>query len=77
MYSSGEDDSGAISNFGGSGLKYAKQSTAYMLVYIRESDWDRILCDSGKDDLVEHVRRRLEVSVFRAQNFPQELYLVA
>lgn len=57
----GEADPVTMSSFGGGGIKYAKQSTAYMLVYIRDSDWDRILCHSDKEDLVEHIRRRLEV----------------
>jgi len=42
------------------GLKYAKQSTAYMLVYIRDSDWDNISCRVGKEEIAEHIRTRLE-----------------
>lgn len=36
------------------------RSNAYMLVYVREADWDRILCPVGAEDIAEHVRRRLE-----------------
>ena len=39
----------------------AKQSTAYVLVYIRVSDWDRIICECGKEDISEPIRRRFEV----------------
>lgn len=35
-----------------------------MLVYIRESDWDRIMCNVGKDDISEPIRKRLEVFIF-------------
>eukprot|EP00803_Ostreobium_quekettii_P004318 evm.model.scf_1518.4 EVM.evm.TU.scf_1518.4 scf_1518:22440-34055(-) len=49
------------------GLKYAKQSTAYMLVYIRESDWDNISCPCKKEEIAEHIRTRLEEEGFRLE----------
>lgn len=36
------------SNFGGGEKGIAKHSSAYMLVYYRESDLDMILCDVGE-----------------------------
>jgi len=35
-------------------------SNAYMLVYIRDSDRDHILCDVTKDDIAQHLRERLD-----------------
>ena len=35
-----------------------------MLVYIRDSDWDRIMCPVAKDEIAEHLRERLDVSVW-------------
>lgn len=34
-------------------------SNAYMLVYVRESEWDSIMCDVTEDDISEHIRTRL------------------
>ena len=58
----GDEDKAITSNFAG-GVKYTKQSTAYMLVYIRVSDWDRIMCPADKDDISEPIRKRLEVCI--------------
>lgn len=41
-------------------FKFTKYSNAYMLVYIRVSDWERIMCDVTKDDIADHLRKRLE-----------------
>ncbi|RZC81915.1 hypothetical protein C5167_044494 [Papaver somniferum] len=35
-------------------------SNAYMLVYIRESDKDEIICDVGEKDITEHLRIKLK-----------------
>ncbi|KAI3906979.1 hypothetical protein MKW92_023595 [Papaver armeniacum] len=35
-------------------------SNAYMLVYIRESDKDEIICDVGEKDIAEHLRIKLK-----------------
>ncbi len=42
-------------------MRYGKHSNAYMLVYIRASEWPRIMCEVTKEDIVEHLRERLEV----------------
>ncbi|GIL82845.1 hypothetical protein Vretimale_8198 [Volvox reticuliferus] len=41
-------------------LKYAKFSNAYMLVYVRQSDWPTIMCDVTKEDIAKHLLDRLE-----------------
>ncbi|GLC41652.1 hypothetical protein PLESTB_000692700 [Pleodorina starrii] len=41
-------------------LKYAKFSNAYMLVYVRQSDWGTVMCDVTKDDIAKHLLDRLE-----------------
>lgn len=38
----GQDEPGTGYN---AGYKYTKFSNAYMLVYVRESDWNTIMCD--------------------------------
>ncbi|KAJ3333525.1 hypothetical protein HDU76_007055 [Blyttiomyces sp. JEL0837] len=74
-------------NFGGdapnpkTGVKSAKRFTnAYMLVYIRETDLDEILCPITQDDIPEHLRRRFEqermmVEQRRREKEEQHLYL--
>jgi ubiquitin carboxyl-terminal hydrolase 7 len=42
------------------GLKLTKLSNAYMLVYVRESDKDQIICDVSEKDIAEHLRVRLK-----------------
>ena len=34
-------------------------SNAYMLVYVRKSEWDSIMCEVTEDDISEHIRARL------------------
>ncbi|KAI3910726.1 hypothetical protein MKW92_029235 [Papaver armeniacum] len=38
----------------------AKNSNAYMLVYVRESDRDEIMCNVDENDIAEHLRIRLK-----------------
>jgi hypothetical protein len=38
-----------------------RYSNAYMLVYVRASDWGRIMCPVTKDDIAPYLRERLEV----------------
>jgi len=45
-------------------LRRAAPSNAYMLVYVRVDDWDRVFCPVTKDDLNVHLLRRLEVRVW-------------
>lgn len=37
-------------------FKFTKYSNAYMLVYIRVSDKDKIICDVDEKDIAEHLR---------------------
>ncbi|XP_047962654.1 ubiquitin C-terminal hydrolase 12-like isoform X1 [Salvia hispanica] len=41
-------------------FKFTKCSNAYMLVYIRVSDKDKIICDVDEKDIAEHLRIRLK-----------------
>ncbi|KAL8129987.1 hypothetical protein V2J09_019142 [Rumex salicifolius] len=41
-------------------FKFTKYSNAYMLVYIRESDKEKILCNVDEKDIAEHLRERLK-----------------
>jgi ubiquitin carboxyl-terminal hydrolase 7 len=40
-------------------LRFTKYSNAYMLVYIRESDKEKIICDLNEKDISEHLKTRL------------------
>ncbi|CAH9125061.1 unnamed protein product [Cuscuta epithymum] len=46
--------------FSNSPFKFTRYSNAYMLVYIRESDKDKIICDVNENDIAEHLRLRLK-----------------
>ncbi|XP_013611723.1 PREDICTED: ubiquitin carboxyl-terminal hydrolase 13 isoform X1 [Brassica oleracea var. oleracea] len=41
-------------------IKFTKYSNAYMLVYIRESDKDKIICNVDEKDIAEHLQVRLK-----------------
>ncbi|KAL8483441.1 hypothetical protein ACS0TY_026223 [Phlomoides rotata] len=41
-------------------FKFTKHSNAYMLVYIRDSDMDKIICQVNEKDIAEHLRERLK-----------------
>jgi len=41
-------------------FKFTKYSNAYMLVYVRESDKDKIICNVDEKDIAEHLRVRLK-----------------
>ncbi|KAL4560640.1 hypothetical protein LXL04_032793 [Taraxacum kok-saghyz] len=41
-------------------FKFTKYSNAYMLVYIRQSDKEKIICDVDEKDIAEHLRIRLK-----------------
>ncbi|KAI3902003.1 hypothetical protein MKW92_032900 [Papaver armeniacum] len=41
-------------------FKFTKYSNAYMLVYIRESDKDKIMCEVDEKDIAEYLRIRLK-----------------
>jgi ubiquitin carboxyl-terminal hydrolase 7 len=40
-------------------LGAARFSSAYMLVYVRASEWDSVMCGVAEGDIPEHVRARL------------------
>ncbi|XP_010558916.1 PREDICTED: ubiquitin carboxyl-terminal hydrolase 12-like [Tarenaya hassleriana] len=46
--------------FNNPSFKFTKYSNAYMLVYIRESDKDKIICGVDEKDIAEHLRVRLK-----------------
>jgi hypothetical protein len=42
--------------FNNAPFKFTKYSNAYMLVYIRESDKEKIMCTVDEKDIAEHLR---------------------
>lgn len=46
--------------FNNAPFKFTKYSNAYMLVYIRESDKDKVVCNVDEIDIAEHLRTRLK-----------------
>ncbi|KAJ8439362.1 hypothetical protein Cgig2_022499 [Carnegiea gigantea] len=46
--------------FNNTPFKFTKYSNAYMLVYIRESDKEKIMCNVDEKDIAEHLRARLK-----------------
>ena len=46
--------------FNNTPFKFTKYSNAYMLVYIRESDKEKIMCNVDEKDIAEHLRVRLQ-----------------
>ncbi|KAG4215794.1 hypothetical protein ERO13_A01G199000v2 [Gossypium hirsutum] len=46
--------------FNNTPFKFTKYSNAYMLVYIRESDKDKIVCNVDEKDIAEHLKVRLK-----------------
>jgi len=57
----GEDEGGIHGGLNNNlGFKINRHSNAYMLVYIRLDDWDRIQCQVTEEDIAEHLRVRLK-----------------
>ncbi|XP_024541324.1 ubiquitin carboxyl-terminal hydrolase 13 isoform X2 [Selaginella moellendorffii] len=54
----GEEE--ANPGFNNTAFKFTKYSNAYMLVYVRECDKDRIICNVDEIDIAEHLRVRLK-----------------
>ncbi|PSC73213.1 ubiquitin carboxyl-terminal hydrolase 12 [Micractinium conductrix] len=52
------DDRPAAGGFGN--FRLARNANAYMLVYVRESEWDSVMCRVDKQDISAHVRARLQ-----------------
>ncbi|XP_019427988.1 PREDICTED: ubiquitin carboxyl-terminal hydrolase 13-like isoform X3 [Lupinus angustifolius] len=46
--------------FNNSPFKFTRYSNAYMLVYIRDSDKEKIICSVDEKDVAQHVRVRLQ-----------------
>ncbi|CAD6256428.1 unnamed protein product [Miscanthus lutarioriparius] len=45
--------------FNNTPFKFTKYSNAYMLVYIRESDKEKIMCNVDEKDIAEHLRTHM------------------
>ncbi|XP_044462738.1 ubiquitin C-terminal hydrolase 12-like isoform X4 [Mangifera indica] len=60
QYGGEEELPHANPGFNNSPFKFTKYSNAYMLVYIRESDKDKIICNVDEKDIAEHLRIRLK-----------------
>lgn len=68
----GEDDTPNPAPGYGTNIKITKYSNAYMLVYVRVSDWGRIHCEVTKNDIAEHLRKRLEADREEKENRHKE-----
>ena len=56
--------------FNNTPFKFTKYSNAYMLVYIRESDKEKIICNVDEKDIAEHLRvKHLVLFVIELQRF--------
>ncbi|XP_065621467.1 ubiquitin C-terminal hydrolase 12 isoform X6 [Quercus suber] len=60
QYGGEEELPPANPGFNNSPFKFTKYSNAYMLVYIRESDKEKIICNVDEKDIAEHLRIRLK-----------------
>ncbi|XP_054795348.1 ubiquitin C-terminal hydrolase 12-like isoform X2 [Prosopis cineraria] len=60
QYGGEEELPQANPGFNNTPFKFTKYSNAYMLVYIRESDKDKIICNVDEKDIAEHLRERLK-----------------
>ncbi|KAI4382644.1 hypothetical protein MLD38_008581 [Melastoma candidum] len=60
QYGGEEELSQTNHGFNNAPFKFTKYSNAYMLVYIRESDKEKIICDVDEKDIAEHLRARLK-----------------
>ncbi|XP_064961980.1 ubiquitin C-terminal hydrolase 12 isoform X2 [Musa acuminata AAA Group] len=58
--------------FNNTPFKFTKYSNAYMLVYIRESDKEKIMCDVDEKDIAEHLRIRLKKEQEEKENKKKE-----
>ncbi|XP_014517243.1 ubiquitin carboxyl-terminal hydrolase 12 [Vigna radiata var. radiata] len=60
QYGGEEELPQANPGFNNTPFKFTKYSNAYMLVYIRESDKDKIICNVDEKDIAAHLRERLK-----------------
>ena len=56
----GESDAGKVRHQFSS---LFKAQNAYMLVYVRETEWDEIMCAVSEEDVALHLRERVRVRV--------------
>ncbi|KAL0367236.1 UNVERIFIED_CONTAM: Ubiquitin carboxyl-terminal hydrolase 12 [Sesamum radiatum] len=77
----GEEEHVMQTNPDNAPLKFTRQSNAYMLVYIRESDKDKILCDIDERDISQHLKERLkreqkEKELKKKQKAEADMYMI-
>ncbi|GER44811.1 ubiquitin carboxyl-terminal hydrolase, partial [Striga asiatica] len=60
QYGGKEELSQANPGYNNNPFEFMKYSNAYMLVYIRMSDKDKIICEVDEKDIAEHLRMRLK-----------------
>ncbi|CAM8973806.1 unnamed protein product [Rhodiola kirilowii] len=60
QYGGEEELPHANPGFNNTPFKFTKYSNAYMLVYIRESDKEKVICNVDEKDIAEHLRIRLK-----------------
>jgi hypothetical protein len=46
--------------FNNTPFKFTKYSNAYMLVYVRDADKDKVVCNVDEKDIAEHLQIRLK-----------------
>eukprot|EP00201_Polytomella_parva_P013219 CAMPEP_0175052924 /NCGR_PEP_ID=MMETSP0052_2-20121109/8631_1 /TAXON_ID=51329 ORGANISM="Polytomella parva, Strain SAG 63-3" /NCGR_SAMPLE_ID=MMETSP0052_2 /ASSEMBLY_ACC=CAM_ASM_000194 /LENGTH=666 /DNA_ID=CAMNT_0016317385 /DNA_START=144 /DNA_END=2141 /DNA_ORIENTATION=+ len=56
------EQNGAVFEKFGGGAE-SKMSNAYLLVYVRESEWPNMMCEVGEEDLMEHMQVRLKKEI--------------
>jgi hypothetical protein len=63
MVMPGDDDGasggGMYGMHGGGGMRFGKHSNAYMLVYVRVDDWERVMCAASDNDLSAPLKSRV------------------
>ncbi|XP_017258034.1 ubiquitin C-terminal hydrolase 13 isoform X2 [Daucus carota subsp. sativus] len=60
QYGGDEEFTPTNPGFNNAPFKFTKCSNAYMLVYIRESDKEKIICDVDEEEIAEHLRIKLK-----------------
>lgn len=83
--SKAEEDRAIKDNFGGDmdpsntpkpgahmGQRFPRFANAYMLVYVRESDWDSVMSEVSESDISEHVGARLRAELAEKEKRTRE-----
>lgn len=71
-WGSGGDDKASVT-YGVAPVRIAPRfSNAYMLVYVRESEWDSVMCKVTEEDISEHVRARLKAEKEEKERLKRE-----